>query len=302
MNCHYLVWQITYVAGSWFLEFHHSLVVVKHFLMKARICRHWQHTRTAGGRKTQNQIILKDFSEDHRNLQSSQCLPKSGYSWKQAPWGASLFLLDLDPADTKRELQEERTALLWRLGGTGQPSQDAPGAQVWLCLALPAAELQLAVVIIQLLEHQKHGSSKAMRRCKICWAKHLPDSVRDSWQLSHRPNTLRRGTKSPLICWQSRSFVRWCGLRSQKLVGLSPSGRWPSTTPVVLALGDSLCQGKQDTWPQNKVKSSSKCQARQDLTSAPSDCARQVRIQPLKQQPQTSGVADSWGSCPHIFS
>lgn len=49
---------------------------------------------------------------------------------KQATWSAALFLLDLDPADTKRELGQKRTALLWRLEGTGQPSQDTPGVLV----------------------------------------------------------------------------------------------------------------------------------------------------------------------------
>lgn len=101
-------------------------------------------------------LILKDFNEDHENLQPSQCQPTCGYSQKQASWIAAPFLSDLNPTDTKKEVGEQRTALFLRFVGMEKMSQDTRRVPVCSCLALPMAAFCLQQQL-QLLIHPKCG-------------------------------------------------------------------------------------------------------------------------------------------------
>lgn len=107
-------------------------------------------------------LILKDFSEDHENLQPSQCQPTCGYNQKQASWNAAPFLSDLNPTDTKKEVGEQRTALLLRFVGMEKMSQDTPRVPVCSCLALPMAAFCLQQWL-QLLIHPKCGFFMLLR-------------------------------------------------------------------------------------------------------------------------------------------
>lgn len=107
-------------------------------------------------------LILKDFREDHENLQPSQCQPTCGYNQKQASWNAAPFLSDLNPTDTKKEVGEQRTALLLRLVGMEKMSQDTPRVPVCSCLALPMAAFCLQQWL-QLLIHPKCGFFMLLR-------------------------------------------------------------------------------------------------------------------------------------------
>lgn len=52
-------------------------------------------------------------------------------------------MLNQNPADTKIKVEKGRTALFYKMGGTGHPSQDTPEVLVCLCLALPMARFRV---------------------------------------------------------------------------------------------------------------------------------------------------------------
>lgn len=142
--------------------------------------------------------------------------------------------------------------------------------------------------------HQKHGSSM-LTECKICRAKHPPRQCRGQQAAQPQPKCTWKSSRCQISCdlpaerqlsvgryepFRKITFHRSCGPGSSWLPTSWETGQ---TTPEERKKQQQVTS---KTGPH--CSSVGVCQTGEDTA--------------LQQLSRTSGVADSWGSCPHILS